>query len=806
MIFRNSHAYAPKPVKANLIDSTECYRLAEQKAAAYFKSLYQQVTLKTYVPLLLEDFRSWKQKHLRPYSFFSRSGGRKAQPDRQDYPKYIKWLDQTGKLDSYLDRSISYILLRDLGKVLDSPQTQLRVRRSVAKVKEQLLRAFPADKAGKSKPVSMAGLYRQAQKEGLETTMLWLLGKLKVMSRYLPPEMAAEHVQRKLLKIIAGVLMHELEEMGDQTPPAVSSRKKEKAIRLGYAYGLTYPFIDDLLDANVLAPEEKSRYSGLIRTALVSGNVPDLGQWAGKNAELISYIHAELRDSFEFIKASQPPPALIPFFEQAYVFFNAQEVDRRKDLACPDYSNEDLYIPVILKSASSRLIVRSLLGISEDDDFVNRTFFYGIYNQLADDFADMFEDLQEGTVTPYTYYLQYREHRPDLINPFELYWTVIANLIHNVYNSDAKTREVILDRAINGLKRFQAQMGTEKYQEVMRLFAPVNSQFHELLQKMVSQAEDVDFLDKLLRDQMITVLKKEKAEQEAFAETIKITGKQIAGLMKIGQTAQDPLLDQTIIEAANYSLEAGGKHIRPLLAWALAVNGYGLDQQAIVPLLRALEYMHTASLIYDDLPSQDNAGTRRRRPTLHLTYNIAVAELTGLFLTQKAVEELTCLERFPAQSVLELIHYVAFSTQEMCKGQVMDLDSKGKQLTLEQLNTMCFYKTGLAFEASLVMPAILAGEKESQIGSLKKFARHAGIAFQIKDDLLDAEGDPALLGKLTGKDTENKNATFVTILGREGAGKEMWDHYCQAIEELAKIRLDTVFLKQLLNYLVNRDH
>lgn len=277
-------------------------------------------------------------------------------------------------------------------------------------------------------------------------------------------------------------------------------------------------------------------------------------------------------------------------------------------------------------------------------------------------------------------------------------------------------------------------------------------------------------------------------------------------MMSISKITKDPLLNQTIIDAANYSLEAGGKHIRPLMAWAIGVNGYGLDPKAIVPLLRALEYMHTASLIYDDLPSQDNADTRRCRPTLHLTYNIAVAELTGLFLTQKAVEELTSLDRFAPQTVLNLIHYVACSTQEMCKGQVMDLDSKGKQLTLEQLNTMCFYKTGIAFEASLVMPAILAQEKEAQIGSLKKFARHAGIAFQIKDDLLDAEGNPALLGKLTGKDAENNNATFVTILGIEGAKKEMWDHYCQAIEELENIQLDTVFLKQLLNYIVNRDH
>jgi geranylgeranyl pyrophosphate synthase len=136
----------------------------------------------------------------------------------------------------------------------------------------------------------------------------------------------------------------------------------------------------------------------------------------------------------------------------------------------------------------------------------------------------------------------------------------------------------------------------------------------------------------------------------------------------------------------------------------------------------------------------------------------------------------------------------------------MDLDSKGKQLTLEQLNIMCFYKTGIAFEASLIMPAILAQAKELEIAALKKFAHHAGIAFQIKDDLLDVEGNPILLGKPIGKDIENNNSTFVSILGSDGARKEMWENYCLAMETLHEVPRNTTFLKHLLNYFVNRDH
>ena len=441
-----------------------------------------------------------------------------------------------------------------------------------------------------------------------------------------------------------------------------------------------------------------------------------------------------------------------------------------------------------------------------DEGFDNRTFYYGIYNQLADDFADMFDDMKDGAVTPYTYYMKYHDMRPDLINPFELYWTVISYLIHNVYHSDTKTCEVILDRAINGLKRFKERMGTNKYKEVMELFASGSPKFNNVIQKMVRKADDVDFFDKLLRDHIIAILKNERKEQEDFLDTIETVRYQINNVLPIPKIDHVPLLKEPIIDAANYSLEGDGKRLRPIITWVMGVNGYGLNSSAIVPLLRSLEYMHTASLIFDDLPSQDNASIRRGRPTLHELYNIAIAELTGLFLTQKAIEEQASLDQFDSKTVLNLIKYSVQKTEDMCKGQAMDLDSKGKQLTLEQLNMLSFYKTGIGFEASLIMPAILAHAKELEMEALKKFAYHTGIAFQIKDDLLDVEGIPTLLGKPIGKDAENNNSTFVSILGSDGARKEIWEHYCLAMEALQEVPRTTTFLKHLLTYIVNRDH
>ncbi|WP_405132198.1 polyprenyl synthetase family protein [Paenibacillus sp. FSL H8-0317] len=788
-----------------LIDQADAgYRLAEQKASQYFTSLRQQLMNNSYTTALTQDIHEWQKKHIHRFAWLSLLSPSKRKPDSRDIHRYIHWLNATGKLDDYLDRSISYIYMRDLGQALDSADTQVRVQHVVQNTKKYFMRSA-TERKGQPDYISLAALYRWGQKEHIESAVIWVMNKLKNVASNIPKELDAEQAQRKLIKIILGVVLHVDDEMNEQTPPEERTRRFDAAIRLGYSYGLTYPFVDDLLDSQALTVQEKEQYSLMIRDALLTGVVPDLGEWKGSNLEVIRYVHSELREAFEYIKNYQRPETQRTFLEQSYVFFQSQEIDRNKKLSNANYTNEELYIPIIIKSSSSRLIVRSVLSAQEDEGFDLRTFYYGIYNQLADDFADMFDDMEEGAVTPYTYYLKYRDLRPDLINPYELYWAVISHLIHDVYNSDAKTREVILDRAINGLKRCKERLGQQKYDEVMMIFASGQPEFNRLVQQMVRKADDVDFLDKLLRDQVVLQLKNDKQEKEEFRQTIRTVREQINVELQITKPGGLPEMKETLIDAANYSLQGDGKRLRPILTWVMGVREYGLPESSIVPLLRSLEYMHTASLIFDDLPTQDNASTRRGRSTLHQVHNSATAELTGLFLIQKAIGEQSSLDHFDAATVLTLIQYSAEKAEDMCMGQAMDLNSKGKALTLEQLNMICFYKTGIAFEAALVMPAILAQVKDPEIAILKKFAYHAGIAFQIKDDLLDYEGDHLILGKPAGQDERNNNSTFVSILGDEGAKKAMWEHYCQATDALSEMPKPIPFLRHLLDYLIGRE-
>src|SRR4051794_37352594 len=220
-----------------LINADRCYQMAEERAAQYFTSLKVQVSEKTYVHNLTKDIQSWKHNHIHHHSFFSFFSRGKVKTDSRGFNNYIQYLEYTGKLDNYLDRSISYISMRDLGKALDSKETQTRIQNAVDRLKKQLNNSSSSD----TDMFSIVGMYKWAKKEGIESTMIWLINKLKTVASYIPLGMDEDHAQRKLIKIIAGVVMQEIEEMGDEISPEERSNKLARAIRLGYCYGLTYP-------------------------------------------------------------------------------------------------------------------------------------------------------------------------------------------------------------------------------------------------------------------------------------------------------------------------------------------------------------------------------------------------------------------------------------------------------------------------------------------------------------------------------------------------------------------------------------
>jgi geranylgeranyl diphosphate synthase type II len=258
----------------------------------------------------------------------------------------------------------------------------------------------------------------------------------------------------------------------------------------------------------------------------------------------------------------------------------------------------------------------------------------------------------------------------------------------------------------------------------------------------------------------------------------------------------------TIHSAMRYSLFAGGKRIRPLLAiagaQAISDAPVGIESCAC-----ALEMIHTYSLIHDDLPALDNDDFRRGRPTCHKVYGDAMAILAGDALLTLAFEVLAKMEHADAAKRIELVRELATASGTvggMIGGQVNDIEGEGKHPTAHLLESIHRAKTGALLRASVRMGAIYAGAGDDQLAALTSFGEHTGLAFQIVDDILDVEQSSEALGKTAGKDAAQEKITFPAVYGiersREMAEEERlaahlalqpFDDRAQRLRELADL-------------------
>jgi geranylgeranyl diphosphate synthase type II len=225
----------------------------------------------------------------------------------------------------------------------------------------------------------------------------------------------------------------------------------------------------------------------------------------------------------------------------------------------------------------------------------------------------------------------------------------------------------------------------------------------------------------------------------------------------------------TIHRAMRYSVFAGGKRIRPLLAMA-AAEAVADAPMGIESAACSLELIHTYSLIHDDLPALDNDDLRRGRSTCHKVFGDAMAILAGdalLTLAFEVLAKLDCVDAGRRVRLVEELATAAGTVGGMIAGQVNDLEGEGKFPTARLLESIHRAKTGALLRASVRIGAIYAGADESQLGALTRFGEHAGLAFQIVDDVLDVEQPSEKLGKTAGKDAQQRKITFPAVYGLE---------------------------------------
>ncbi|GIN60592.1 farnesyl diphosphate synthase [Robertmurraya siralis] len=264
---------------------------------------------------------------------------------------------------------------------------------------------------------------------------------------------------------------------------------------------------------------------------------------------------------------------------------------------------------------------------------------------------------------------------------------------------------------------------------------------------------------------------------------------------------------EIIKESMLYSLEAGGKRIRPMLLFA-TIDAFGDKVEKGLLTAAAIEMVHTYSLIHDDLPSMDNDDLRRGRPTNHKVYGDAFAILAGDALLTYSFQLIAETAEVGAETKLKLIRElsVAAGAEGMVGGQVADISGENRRLTLDELEYIHIHKTGKLLAFSAVAGALLAGAPTAIVEQFRKFAHHLGLAFQIRDDILDLEGNEQKLGKRTGSDTFNHKSTYPALLTMDGAKKALVQEIAKAQGILQETGLNTGLLMELTDLVANRDH
>ena len=266
---------------------------------------------------------------------------------------------------------------------------------------------------------------------------------------------------------------------------------------------------------------------------------------------------------------------------------------------------------------------------------------------------------------------------------------------------------------------------------------------------------------------------------------------------------------RVIHRSMRYSIFAGGKRLRPILAIA-AYRIAGGSQDAILVPACGLELIHTYSLIHDDLPCMDDDDYRRGRPTNHKVFGEAMAVLAGDAMTALAFECLLTEDRkgrFPEGAQLSAARAVAraIGTVGLVGGQVMDISNDARDGRKETLEETCGRKTGALIETSLECGGLLAGADSKVLGALRRYGKGLGLGFQIIDDVLNVTGDPRQMGKAAHSDQERDMVTFASLLGVEAAREEARRRIAQAKSSLEFLGDATWPLLEIADYVLERE-
>ncbi|CAF1151866.1 unnamed protein product [Rotaria sordida] len=627
----------------------------------------------------------------------------------------------------------------------------------------------------------------------------WLLEKWKISLETLPINLTNQGAFSRLVRTTIGVGISRLFSFTINNEQDELDKKLFQALQMGFYYGIAYALVDGLQDNQ---NHQQKQF--------------DVDKWLEKAEDILC--------GDQLNTSSLPQLPIIPLLLETFhslgqltstnsitdqtftdlaLLLRSQRLDK-KDLEKSNYNDIDLFLGPLLK-AHFTYTATAFMGGANMIENHQRLWITPFLGQLTDDCRDFNEDYQAKSITPVTYYVQ---HNGSSFNPFFVFLFVCEDLY--IESNRRKNTGAFLGRRImrtlrslgNDFKKFITIFTEKSYPKLYKYFLSL-----EYLFPRISDPEKAVF-------RYVNTFANNYSLNHRKLETFVYDCQPLIEKQLSIETDDNNLL----VHGMNYSLKAGGKRLRPLLLLMVA-QLYNMDIKSVLPVARALEYLHTSSLIFDDLPAQDNAPLRRGQPTLHMMidsdHNIIPpsltegrAQLSAVNLIAYAIRSVTVdlqKENFSHESINEVVAEIAQSMSELCHGQFLDLQCSRtkKSLTIDELDRIAYLKTGKAIEIAIICPIILA-KQDQPLDRFRELSRLMGILFQMKDDLLDVEGDTDELGKKINIDQENQTITYISLLGVKGTRNRIVNIRKQVESILNDLWPQAGTMRDLIQYICER--
>lgn len=632
---------------------------------------------------------------------------------------------------------------------------------------------------------------------GLRDTdeLAWLREQLNGLERVLPEEVLQEGGLAKATFMIAAILMTGAYDTIDESP-STQTEHLRRIIPAAYAYSSTYPIIDDTIqDGHYVSAKDKERYRQTIRKGLQTGQPLE-------RSELPDHPLAdELLRSYQILLDTFPFEEYRHFYQAGEAMYDAQERDSARTYEDIQTSGRaSMYPDIFIKAAMTRVLANIIGQRSVDDRFYERAINVTFLNQFRDDLSDRIKDWAAGRMTLFT-----APGTPDDHHPFADLFAYSAYSLDQTFHGDPRIAKTLVD---HNAAKLAVYLGADpEYAERLRNDPSITPEMREFIDRSIGLPRHI-ITNPELKPRDVRLL---EDAQDIFplrprtaADPRTYVGDRSDYINKVIKEVT-PNGDTSISEVVAYALEAGGKRLRPALTLMLA-DGMSIEYDTVKPVIQAVEFFHTSSLLFDDLPAQDNATLRRGKPTAHTVFGEANAQLAGIAMMSSGFGILGDLAKdYPAEQVADVVRYFGsvLGPERLCQGQGLDLQmAKEDGHTIEAIEEMYNLKTSTLIEAALIPLMLLTNRPAEEVENVRSYAYHAGIVYQLRDDILDITSTNETLGKDSGNDVDKTN--IARSYGMATAESSMQQHLAAALHHCKQLPFNTELLQGIVSYFATR--